>query len=71
MIRIIGKVYPFKDKLAWSNTNGYFLIKKVIKFDTKNRPITQHLGVIFEKEEMAIEYCHWWNIKYYKGQEND
>lgn len=35
MIRIIGKVYPFKDKLAWSNTNGYFLIKKVIKFDTK------------------------------------
>lgn len=47
MIRIIGKVYPFKDKLAWSNTNGYFLIKKVVKFDTKNRPITQHLGVIF------------------------
>lgn len=66
MIRIVGKVYPFKDTLGWSNTKGMWMIKKVVGFDKLNRPKTEHIGAYFSKEDDAIEYCHFWNRKYFK-----
>lgn len=72
MIRVIGKVYPFKDKSIHFGTYGLWLIKKVIKLDKNGHPITQHLGAMFEQEKDAVEYCQWWNRKYFnEGEKKD
>ena len=69
MIRIVGKVYPFKDTLSWSSTRGLWMIKRVVGFDKLNRPKTVFIGAIFYEEKDAIEYCHFWNRKYFKEEQ--
>ena len=68
MIRIVGKVYPFKDNWWGSKTKGMWLISKVIGFDAAGRAKTTPIGAIFEKESDAVEYCQWWNRKYFREE---
>ena len=66
MIRVIGKVYPFKNK-DWG-VQYPWIIKKVIGFDGRGYAKTEVVGSAFMAEEDAVEYCKWWNRKYFKEQ---
>ena len=68
MIRVVGKVYPFKDNWWYGTTKGMWLIKKVTGFDTAGRAKVLSIGAFFEKEADAVEYCRWWNRKYFKEE---
>lgn len=67
MIKIMGKVYPFKDK-SWGALYPW-TIKKVIGFDSRGYAKTELIGASFAEEKDAIEYCRWWNRKYFKEQD--
>lgn len=64
MIKIVGKVYPFKDK-QWGLLYPW-IIKKVVGFDNRGYAKTESIGASFVNEKDAVEYCRWWNRKYFK-----
>lgn len=68
MIHVVGEVYFFQNLNKYSEFYKWYLIKKIVGFERSGGAKTEDMGICFKKRKDAVEYCQFWNKKYFKGK---